>query len=284
MINPDCVPCFRKQASRLFEKCGISAERQSVLYEELDRFLAREGSSSAAPLSGQYLNQLVKRETGKLDLYLEEKQYYNRLILERLPRMRKEVEGSSDPLETALRYALAGNIIDFGPPHAFNLESTLGEALTKTPAIDHSRALFAAVGKAKTVLYLGDNAGEIVTDRLFIEALGHPNVIFAVRGQPVLNDVTALDAHEVGMHEVATVIDNGFDAPSTLLPYCSEAFIKVFEEADVVISKGQGNFEGLWDEVEKENLFFMFMVKCDAIARATGTHRGDAVVMVKELL
>lgn len=279
MIHTDCIPCFRKQADRLFEKCGIPEPRQVVLKAALNRFIEEEGEKNPAPLSGHFLNRLVKEETGIEDLYLEEKRYYNRLMMERLPEMREQVRKSADPLQTALRYALAGNIIDFGPPQSFDLEATFSEALEKVPAIDHSNRLFEMLGHADTVLYLGDNAGEMVADRLFIETLNHPNLYFAVRGQPVLNDATEQDAMETGMHEVAQIVNNGFDAPSTLLSYCSEAFNELYDKADVVISKGQGNFEGLWDEKRNPNVFFLFMVKCDVIANLAGCPKGSSVVM-----
>ncbi len=279
MIDVNCVPCFYKQASRIFEKYGISETRQVVLRKSFQDFINKEGVNQPSPLSAQFLNKLVKEETGIEDLYLEEKQYYNNLLLERYDSLKYEVDDSGYPLRTALRYALAGNIIDFGPPHEFDLEKTLCEALNKELGVDFSEHLFNDLQNADSVLYLGDNAGEIVTDKLFIETLAHPNLTFAVRGDPVLNDVTAKDARDVGMEEIARVIDNGFDAPSTLVEYCSDEFIAVFENADVIISKGQGNFEGLYGQMSHKNIYFLFMVKCEEIAKATGYQKGDAVVL-----
>jgi hypothetical protein len=279
MIGVNCVPCFQKQAERLFDKYNIPQERRKVLSEQFNDFLFKDGLDKPSPLSAQFLNVLIKKETGIEDLYLNEKSYYNKLLMQRYEALKSDVESSDHPAMMALKYALAGNIIDFGPPHHFDLEKTFSEALDKKIAVDDSEALFKAISDAETILYLGDNAGEIVTDKLFIETLGHPNVIFTVRGAPVLNDITYADAGEVGMHEVATVIDNGFDAPSTLPEYCSDEFRDIFNSADVVISKGQGNFEGLYGQVEKKNIFFLFMVKCEEIARVTGRNVGDAVIM-----
>lgn len=279
MIDVNCVPCFQKQAARLFEKYNIPEERREVLSERFNDFLSKDGLDKPSPLSAQYLNVLMKKETGIDDLYLKEKSYYNKLLMQRYQALKNDVESSKHPAMMALKYALAGNIIDFGPPHRFDLEKTFSEALEKKIAVNDSEALFKEIRNAGTVLYLGDNAGEIVTDKLFIETLAHPNVIFTVRGAPVLNDVAYADAGEVGMQEVATVIDNGFDAPSTLPEYCSDEFREIFNSADVVISKGQGNFEGLYGQVERKNIFFLFMVKCEEIARVTGRNVGDAVIM-----
>jgi len=145
-------------------------------------------------------------------------------------------------------------------------------------SINHSYELKEALSNAKTVLYLGDNSGEIVLDKLFIETIMHPNLHFAVRGAPVINDVTIDDARYVGIYKVADVISNGYDAPSTIIDKCSEEFQKHFNDADVIISKGQGNLEGLLHKTHK-TVFFLLMVKCDVIAEALGVKKGDFVVM-----
>jgi uncharacterized protein with ATP-grasp and redox domains len=279
MIDVNCIPCLRQQADRLFKKYKVPGDRLEILTDEFNRFLDARGKNNPAPLSAQFLNKLVKEETGIEDLYLEEKDFYNRALLERYSDLKYDVDSSPYPPETALKYALAGNIIDFGPPREFNLNKTFEEALNKDLAVDNSELLFEAVKSAQLVLYLGDNAGEIVTDRLFIETLNHPNVYFAVRGTAVLNDVTIREARFVEMHRVAKIIDNGSGAPSTLLDSCSPEFQDIFEKADVVISKGQGNFEGLFGKVKKPDLFFLFMVKCPEIARVTGQKVGDAVIL-----
>ena len=112
-------------------------------------------------------------------------------------------------------------------------------------AIDHSKQLKKAIEKAETVLYLGDNAGEIVFDKLFIETIKHPNLTYVVRGGPVINDATMEDAEYIGMKDIANVISSGYDAPSTILNKSSKEFQKYFQKADLIISKGQGNLEGL---------------------------------------
>ncbi|MFW6268229.1 MAG: damage-control phosphatase ARMT1 family protein, partial [Marinilabiliaceae bacterium] len=264
---------------RFFEKFNVPENRRQYLYDRFNDFLQNEGVLYPSPYSAQYLNRLIKKETGVEDLFREEKKYYNRLLLDRYSELKKEVMNSPDPRQAALSYALAGNIIDFGPPQQFDLDKTFAEALDKKPAIDDSQMLFSEIDKADMVLYVGDNAGEIVTDKLFIETLGHSHVVFATRGGVVLNDVTKEDARDVGMDQVAYVVDNGFDAPSTMPEFCSSDFLEILEKADVIISKGQGNFEGLYDYHRRSNLFFLLMVKCSEIARVTGLSQGDSVIM-----
>jgi uncharacterized protein with ATP-grasp and redox domains len=157
------------------------------------------------------------------------------------------------------------------------LHSTIDKVLNSDFAIDDSLELKRALSEAKTVLYLGDNCGELVFDKLFIETIMHPNLIYAVRGEPVINDVTLEDACYVGMDRVADLVSNGYDAPSTLLEHCSPEFLEVFNRADVIISKGQGNLEGLLGKTDKE-VYFLLMVKCEVIADALGVKKGGFVV------
>mgnify|MGYP003884294297 CR=1 FL=1 len=135
------------------------------------------------------------------------------------------------------------------------------------------------MNRSKSLLYLGDNAGEIVWDKILIEELldrFNIEIIYTVRGFPILNDVTMEDATFVGMDKVVKVISNGFDAPGTLLNRCSEEFLKKYEESDLILSKGQGNYESL----SRENcaIFFVLQVKCPVIARDTHCHVGDLVL------
>ena len=150
--------------------------------------------------------------------------------------------------------------------------------------MNHSIELKQAIAKADTVLYLGDNSGEIVFDKLFVETMMHPNLWFAVRGAPVINDVTIDDARYVGMDQVAEVISNGYDAPSTLPEHCSLEFQKLFNQADVIISKGQGNLEGLLEYPTDKEIYFLLMVKCDVIADILGVQKGSFVACNRKLL
>lgn len=131
--------------------------------------------------------------------------------------------------------------------------------------------------EAKTVLYLADNAGEIVFDRVFIEEFcDNRKVIFAVRDKPAINDALMEDAIFCGIDKVAQVVSSGIDAPGTILKYCLDEFLKIFRQADLIISKGQGNFESL--SQEKKPIFFLFMVKCPVIAKEIGCKMEDMVL------
>lgn len=276
-MHEHCKTCFDDQTRKLVSRYHVPEELAADIHSRIFRIIENDANLNPAQASG-ILHRMMKKVTGVRDPYREEKTYYNTLLLEQSGTIRKEIQQAADPFLTALRYAVTGNIIDFGPPRKFDVHQALSQAASVRPVIDHSEALRSALQEASTVLYLGDNAGEIVMDKLFIETIGHPNLYFAVRGQPVINDITLEDAALTGMHQAARVITNGFDAPSTLLNRCSREFMDVFERADVIISKGQGNFEGLM-EVTRKRIFFLLMVKCRVISEIVGVPEGSVVVM-----
>jgi len=278
-MHKDCKYCFLKQAERLLERNKVCDETAIDIKKRFNTFLTVYGSNGlSSPEAACFLHKMIKKASGVDDLYLKEKEYYNNLMLGFEDSLRKEIAKSADPFKTALKYALAGNIIDFGPPREFDATSVISSALSKEPAVDHSELLRQELQNASTVLYLGDNAGEIVMDKLFIETIAHPNLYYAVRGGNIINDITTKDAEYVGIDKFAKVISNGYTAPSTILSRCSPSFRKVFNEAGLIISKGQGNLEGLINE-KSYNIFFLLMVKCSVMADTTGVNEGDVVIM-----
>ena len=278
-MNPGCISCFFTQANKLLSRHNIKGDIASGVIKRFTLFIEENKNKDlTSPEYACFLHRLVKEVANSDDLYKEEKKYYNDLLLNLEEEIRYSVLQSGDPFKTALQYAVAGNIIDFGPPKSFDIKETLASALTKEPAINHSSLLKDALHKASKVLYLGDNAGEIVLDKIFIEIINHPDLCFAVRGGKVINDVSLEDAEYVGMNKIAKIISNGYDAPSTLLKKCSPDFVKIFNEADIIISKGQGNLEGLIKNNVKR-IFFLLMVKCEVMSEITGVQEGDVVIL-----
>jgi uncharacterized protein with ATP-grasp and redox domains len=200
-----------------------------------------------------------------------------------VPGFENNINQSGHPFMTALRLAIAGNIIDFAANDNFDLLATVDKALNSEFAIDHSYQLKKVLDVAKTVLYLGDNAGEIVLDKLFIKTIDHPNLVYAVRGAPVLNDVTTEDAEYIRMNDVARVISNGYDAPSTIVHKSNSEFQSYFKRADLIIAKGQGNLEGLL-HLNDKRIFFLLMVKCDVIAEFLKVEKDSFVVFNASIL
>nr|WP_319271727.1 ARMT1-like domain-containing protein [uncultured Draconibacterium sp.] len=277
-MNYECLICQVKALQKRMDKYEIAEEkRNSIVSKAISSLAGIDLDKSFSPeITSNILNELEKESEIK-DPYAAEKAESNQALLSRYNEFKTKVEESDDKFDTALRYAIAGNIIDFGPTHRFDVDETIERVFQTELAIDDSKALKAEIKKAKTILYLGDNCGEIVMDKLFLETINHPNVIFAVRDQPVLNDATLKEAREVGLHKVATLITNGDNTPSTLLHRVSKEFLEIYRSADLIISKGMGNFEGLMDESDPR-LFYLLMIKCPVIGQKVGAEKGDFVV------
>lgn len=277
----DCFPCFTRQAVGLIRKVTQDPEEQNRL---LARFLQEAGKmdfSLPPPVIAQRLQQLIRPflEEEDADPWLQEKERFTRLALDHFPVARRKVHEAADPWAAAVKLGAAGNIIDLGIHPEISDEQITQAIESGMAQVLHgdTEALRRAVAEARQILFLGDNAGEIVFDKLLLEFLPRERVTFAVRGAPVLNDATLADAEASGITELVEVVDNGSDAPGTILPNCSPEFRQLFEQADLVIAKGQGNFETL-QGIEGKEIFFILKVKCEVVAFHTGFPAGSLVL------
>jgi len=275
----DCIPCFLRQALDSVRMITSDEQLHEQLMREVLRLVAEMNLRQSPPLMGQKIHRAIRRLTGAEDPYFDVKNRFNRLALQMYPELAEQLENSPDRLATALRLAVAGNIIDFGV-NADLVESqvkrTVGESLDRPLDEQIVAELREALGQASEILYIGDNAGEIVFDRLLIEQLPCEKTTFVVRGGPVINDATIEDAEIAGLTELVEVIDNGSDAPGTILKDCSEQFRRRFDRADLVIAKGQGNYETLNDA--GKDTFFILRAKCPVVADHLGCQIGEPVV------
>jgi len=272
-----CFFCFTRAFEKLLDKESISKEaKSSFTYDMVSLYLSKR-DSFLTPLFTRELHHILRSYTHNADPYKEEKKKNNDQSLSMVTDLEEVINQSEDPFATALRLAIAGNIIDFAASDNFDIQATIDSALLSEFAIDNSVQLRDRIKSAKKILYLGDNAGEIVFDLLFIKTIVHPDLTFVVRGGPVINDATIEDAEYVGMKAVANVISSGFDAPSTIPDKSSQEFQKYFAEADLIISKGQGNLEGLFP-LNDDRIFFLLMVKCNVIAEFLKVKKGSLVV------
>lgn len=272
-----CFYCFVRAFEKLVEKENISNEAKASFTLGMISLYQNNQNGFSAPLFSRELHKILRSYTYNPDPYKKEKKKYNDLALRMQPELENIIHKSEDQFTTALRLAIAGNIIDFAANDNFNLQATIDKALTSEFAIDHSLQLKQAIRNADSVLYLGDNAGEIVFDKLFIKTIEHPGLTYVVRGAPVINDATMEDAKYVGMNEIANIISNGYDAPSTIVHKSGKVFQEYFEKADLIISKGQGNLEGLITLNDKR-IFFLLMIKCNVMAEFLKIKKGSMVV------
>ncbi|HDL04057.1 MAG: hypothetical protein DRP46_02595 [Candidatus Zixiibacteriota bacterium] len=275
----DCVPCFIRQA---FDAVSFvtddEAVREKVLREVLVA-VAEMDYKQSPPLMGQVIHRLIRKHTGNDDPYKDIKIRYNRYALNLYERLKGKIESSDDSLQTAVRLAIAGNIIDFGAKRDLDISAVyraIDHALKTDLDQDTLEKMRRKIDQAGKIMYIGDNSGEIVFDRLLIEILPREKITFVVRGYPVLNDAVMEDARMTGMTELVDVIDNGSDAPGMILDDCSEHCREIMQNADLIIAKGQGNFETLFG-FDKE-IFFLFKAKCPVVAGHVGVEEGDIVI------
>ncbi|MGQ1910024.1 damage-control phosphatase ARMT1 family protein [Marinifilum sp. RC60d5] len=273
----DCLACHAKTVKHIVEKFKPEKNVAEAFISEAN-YIINNSQSISSPYAALLVHRLAKKTFATENLYAEEKKEANDLLYSQYDYWKLLVNESQRPLHLAAKLAVIGNIIDYGA-HSVpdDIVADIKGLLKKEFALDERIKMFEAIKKADSVLYLGDNAGEIVFDKLFIETLNHPNLTFIVRDQPIINDVTLEDANSLGMQNVCSVMSNGHDAPSTLKENCSDKFQEMFKKADVIISKGQGNYEGLLNE-KRENLYFMLMAKCDLMANKLGVKKMDLVI------
>lgn len=283
----DCIPCFIRQA---LDACRISTTDPAV-HEAMIRDVLRWSSemdlSLSPPAFAQRIHRRLRELTGATDPYANEKKRHDEMAKGVLPALQRDVKKSDTPLLTAANFAIAGNIIDMGAKSGLT-ENDLVKAVehgAENQLIGDTAAFSDAIQQAERILYLCDNAGEIVFDTLLIKQLGPERVTAAVRGKPIINDALMADARAAGLTEMITVIDNGSDAPGTLLEDCNDRFIEAFNSADLIISKGQGNFETLSES--DRPIFFLFKAKCPVVAETVdlpvGTHVLRQAVLSKVL-
>ena len=274
----DCYSCFLRQALSAARRAGADEDQQRLILQRTCAELQALPETATPPQIAERIHRLVRAEVDHSDPYLAAKQEATRAALERYPVLREHVRTADEPLDAAIRISIAGNIIDFGIFETYDLDATVDRVLTQPFAIDDRPRLRAALADAREVLFLADNAGETVFDRVLIEALDRP-VCYVVKGSPVINDATREDAQAAGIDAIAEVMDNGSDAVGTLVERCSTAFRARLAAADLVIAKGQANYESLSSGPPPcgAPIFFLLQAKCSVIAAELGVATGSII-------
>lgn len=278
----DCMPCFAQQALDAVSMATDDPDLRLRVMHQVLRAMSDFPLDSSPLQMAARIHNLIRQETGDPDPYIEVKERANAAALEMMPRLLERVTRSADPFETALRMAIAGNIMDWGARHHTQLsdqvveetiEQTL-EAPIRGCSVEEFRQELQAAG---AVLYLADNAGEIVFDSLFISFVPCKNITVAVKGGPTINDATMADAEQIGLSAQVRVLSTGSDMPGTVLDDCSDEFREQFGSADLIIAKGQANYEAL---SEREGpIYLLLKAKCPVIARDIGCEVGDTLLL-----
>ena len=286
----DCVLCLMRlslETARFATK--DEAVHAAILKQTLD-VIRDKGFPVISPLLAQDIHRIIQKETGISDPYAAQKQESNNIMLTIQDALREQICQSNDPLQFAVKVAIAGNSIDYSVRSDWNKDFLLHtfEQATKQPLNGNIESFVRAIKEAKQVLYLLDNCGEIVCDRLLIEEIKRfrtdLSFVAVVRGSAVLNDVTREDAQQIGFDKTVPIIDNGNDAIGTVLEQCGAKFMETFGKSDTIIAKGLANYETLVEYNSKklpQTVCYLFRAKCPVIAKHAGAAINDLVVRVK---
>lgn len=278
----ECLPCFVTQALEVVLMTTEDNSERFRLMRLVFEQASRYPEEASPPEVAARMHRMIRDETETDDPYKEIKRRSNEFALQLLPKLEQMVEDSDDQFESALRLAIAGNVMDWGAKTHTDvsedaIKKTLHEALDSPIEGSSPDAMRKAIKRADHILYLADNAGEIVFDRLFLSHMPEAHITVAVKGGPAINDATITDAEQINLHDIVDVIDSGSDAPGTVLDDCSEEFRTLFDRADLIVSKGQGNYETL-SEVP-QNIFYLLKVKCPVVARDAGYPAGSMLLL-----
>ena len=283
----ECIPCFFKQALETAILTGVDETKQKEIIDELSKLIPKFSLTTSPPEMGKEIYSLIGKISGVKDPYKEIKRMSNKTALSLYPKLKKEINYSEDRLLAAVKLSIIGNIIDYGAKNTLNVEKEIEQLFQGnfTSKLENNLAVFKykhfkeALNGVKNILFLADNAGEVVFDRLLIEELVgklHKDIIYVVKGHPVINDALIEDALFCGINQTARIISNGSNAPGTILKDCSPEMVALYQNADFIISKGQGNYESLSEE--NKPIFFLFRAKCPVIAKDVGCNIGDMVL------
>lgn len=277
----ECYPCMVKHIVHVARMLTNDESLQHKVMIKVLEALPKFSEDTAPPEMATEVQRIIRSIFKTKDPYKKIKDKYNTIALEMYPSLKKSVKLSSDPLLMAVKLAIAGNIIDFGTVDgSIDLEGTIQHCLRTDITINDFDNFQKDLSTVTSILYLGDNTGEIVFDKILIEEIKKITtapITFAVRGMPVLNDVTMEDAVLVGMNHLAVLVSNGYDAPATMLPHCSEEFLEHYHKADMIIAKGMGNYESLCNENKK--IYFILKAKCAVVARDLKCNVNDNILL-----
>ncbi len=277
---PECLPCLLRQAIQASRLAGADEAKVMKAAALAEEFLKNVDINNNPPHISRNMHSIIRAELGNPDPYLDIKEKYNHIAMSMFDSMKLRAAKSDDPLLTAIRAAIAGNVIDFGAQLEFDLEADLNDVMTKQFAVLDYAAFKEALSANKEVLYLGDNTGETVFDRILIEEIKRiygTKITYVIKESPILNDALFHDAVFAGIDKTADVISSGADSPGIVLEYASDDFKRRFYSAGMIISKGQGNFESLYGEPVPA--FYLLKLKCDVVAKHTGLPLGGIVLL-----
>lgn len=279
-VEPECATCAMRQVVSVARLVTADEDKIFEILKKAAAIMSEADWKRPPPLMGEEIYGMVADFTGVADLFRELKVRENRMVQEMLPEVRKMVEEADDSFLAAVKVSIAGNTLDPGAQESYDVVESVARAMREEGEMRAFSSLVSDIERAGRVLFLADNCGEIVLDTVLIEEIKERfgcEVILAVKESPILNDVTLEDARDLGLDRICELISTGLKMPGTHLPRANPEFRRIFEEADVVISKGQGNWETL-EECERR-VYFLFQAKCETVARRNDCRQGENLLL-----
>lgn len=283
-LMPQCIPCFFKQAMIVANLLKVDDRTKIKLFKGVAKVLSEVIDENSSPAKvATPVHNFIKDFLKVEDPFLDVKRLSNEKMLSMYDSFKKYVSNSSEPLKMAVTLAIIGNLIDYSLFENVNLETIEAHIKGFKPAIFDYEKFKERVAKSERILYITDNAGEIVFDKVLIEELFKmkKKIIIVAKEKPILNDATVNDAVHVTLTKLGKVFGVGNGDVGTIYPSKNELINKAFRTADLIISKGQANFETLIDI--KAPIFFLFVVKCQAVADFLKVKEGDPVLLMQSL-
>ncbi|MBN2804393.1 MAG: DUF89 family protein [Deltaproteobacteria bacterium] len=276
----ECFPCFLKQTLSAAAVAKMNRNQTQKAVKEVLNILKDINMELPPPLMGRDIHNIIKKISENPDPYKELKNFQNNTALKLLDELKNEIAYAEDSFETAVKFSIAGNAIDLGTSTTVSadVKDSFKNALAKQIDKAEVSKLKKEIENSKKILFLADNSGEIIFDIPLMEYIGKEKLTVAVRSNPIINDVTLKEAEQCKISSMFKVIENGSDLPGTWLDECRENFKNEFESSDLIISKGQGNFETL--SSLNRSIFYLFLVKCKVIAKITG-QKPDTFIIQK---
>ncbi|PKM51685.1 MAG: hypothetical protein CVV02_05290 [Firmicutes bacterium HGW-Firmicutes-7] len=269
----DCLPCMLRQSLEAARMTTDDFQLQEEIVEESIRILSNYKQYRCSPDMVKAIHQTVKRRTSVSDPYSMVKERDLEAAKKVYPLLKQFLKHKNNSLYWAMKIAATGNNMDSAIYHNIDVDVYIEKELEKEFAVSDFELFEKKLKTAKRILVLGDNMGETIFDKVLLECLTSYDVIYGVRDEPIINDATVSDAYASGLGEFSEIISTGCSAPGVILEDCNEAFLNIFNTADIIISKGQGNFEALSEE--KNNIFFLLKAKCPMISKRLGVDLND---------
>ncbi len=281
-MKPECLVCLFNQALRVTKAIECDEECASLILKKAAFQISNFSMSQTPPEAAAILYPKISKIVSKEDLYDLKKIESTNKAFEFIDFVKEKINKSKNKIDAALRGAVAGNVIDFATEVTFDIDKEIEKIFHIDFAIDHKKRFEEILKESKNLLIIGDNTGEHVFDKIMIESIKdiYPNIdiYYAVRGKPIINDVTKIEAKAIDMDKICQIVDSGVDTPGFLYERANENMKKLYDKADLILAKGMGNFECMEDRKDKR-VFFLFKVKCQVVSAKIGQKIGDIICM-----